>query len=176
VIDVGKYFAIMRANWSTLKAYRVDLLMRLFTVMPMKIIIAFALWTILFQASGLATIGGLTYVEFLLYYTIQAVLGLAFGRSIVEQMTRDVLEGELIITMSKPVRYPIFQLAMVSAPAILFVISGGIVGTIAIIALQLPVTQNIVQWIFFGFSVIIAFLVYYLMEFLIGSLEISSKL
>ncbi|WP_010248057.1 ABC transporter permease [Acetivibrio cellulolyticus] len=161
-----KYLSICKNSFIGGLVYRMHLY---FTIAGniLYIILTYFLWTSIYKNSN-GTLNGMTFEQTFLYLALAASIGCLFQTFVEYDIGRNILSGNIIKDLTKPMDYQLFTLAGVIGFAFnnLLIITVPSIVIISIIAgSHIPVGINLV---FFVLAVIFSFLITFAIDYIIG--------
>ena len=150
-------------------AYRAGMMFSIITF-PISMLVAFFIWTSIFEATGSTIIGGFTLDEMIGYYIISLLVIALIWNPIMDDLHKGVRRGDFIKFITKPLSYPFYALFhALGGRSLAFLIE--FVPIVVIMSLLLDVSYlTTANFGLFMFSLSIAFVIYYLISLLMGSL------
>ncbi|MBW3015942.1 ABC-2 family transporter protein [Candidatus Woesearchaeota archaeon] len=164
---IKKVKGTLNAGLKTALAYRFDFFVTLVTA-PISLIIYYFLWSSIFAYSGETVINGFTLNAMISYYVLNMIVGFFTWSDIEKWIQHDILRGELVFELLKPLRH--------MSTCLFF--EGGInlLGIIiqAVPLLLVAVLFFSIEWsgwvnlVLFILSIMLAFMLYFMISYLIG--------
>lgn len=164
---LSKYVESYKISFKKVLAYRFSMMLSLITG-PILIAIQYFVWTAIYSTTGAQTLGGFSQTQMISYYIIITLIAIYLYTPVINDLHRGVREGKFVRFITKPISYPVFKFieTLASRTIATFLEMIPILGIVAL----LFGTDYFVSQTFFLFilSVIIAFLLNYLVSLMIG--------
>lgn len=162
---MSKFVGIAKIEIKDLLAYRFSFAIWLLSI-PIMLAIYYFLWKAIFAYTGEEVIRGFTFSAMISYYVLTQVVRSSTVTWIAPMFSEEVRYGELVPHLLKPINYFFFRLsALVGDRIFLFFAEALPVFIIGLIFFGLHINQF---FPFFIISVILAFLLKFIMDFSIG--------
>lgn len=151
-------------------AYRFDALANLFTSL-LYLVLYLSIWAALYRARPEGG-GGADLPTMQAYAVIgQLIFAVTFSADTRDELEDRVRNGDIALELMKPVPFPLRMLAMqVGYSLVQLLLRGLPTAALAFVALRLPTPQDPAVWTAFGVSLLLAIVVNFGIEFLIGSI------
>lgn len=150
-------------------AYRADMLFSIITF-PITMLVAFFVWSSIFEASGASTLGGFTLDEMIGYYIISLLVYSLVWNPITDVLHRGVREGEFIKFIVKPISFPFYSFFnTVGHRIVAFFVEAAPVFLIMAFILDISYITTTNLYLFL-IALLFAFLTHYLLSLLMGAL------
>lgn len=165
-----KYFRSLLLGIQNAMEYRANFLLSMVsTVFP--IFIQYCLWTAIYQGSKNTTINGYTYAQIIIYTVIASIISRLVRTGFEYEVNDDIKNGGLNKFIVKPIDYFTYKLAcfigqkLVQTIMIVLLVAG--IFYFLYLKLGLPITPD--RLIFFFCSLLLAFLLNFLIFFTVGT-------
>ena len=173
VIYMKKYLAITKNSFITSIAYRFHFFFTAIGNVFYMILIYF-LWHAIYQSSN-GTLNGMTFDQVFLYLALASSIFVLFKHWIEWQMSRSIISGAIIMDLIKPYDFQIMILFR-SLGYFVFNIVTLTIPTIAILIFVFKSSINInINIIFFILSLSIAYLISFVIDFIIGTISFYTE-
>ncbi|MBW3022213.1 ABC-2 family transporter protein [Candidatus Woesearchaeota archaeon] len=162
-----KVKAQVSAGFKTALAYRFDFFVTLFTA-PISLIIYYFLWKSIFEYSGATVINGFTFSAMVSYYVLNMIVGFFTWSDVEKWMQHDILRGELVFELLKPIRHISCAMCFEGGINLLAIIIQAIpILAVAIVFFAMP-AASIVNFLLFVLALVMAYLIYFMISYIIG--------
>ncbi|MEA3430153.1 MAG: ABC-2 family transporter protein [Nanoarchaeota archaeon] len=157
----------INAGFKTALAYRFDFFVTLFTA-PISLIIYYFLWKSIFEYSGAEIINGFTFTAMVSYYVLNMIVGFFTWSDVEKWMQFDILRGELVFELLKPVRHMTSAICFEGGMNLLSIIIQAIpILAVGILFFAMP-AASIINFLLFIVALIVAYLIYFMISYIIG--------
>jgi len=151
-----------------MREYSVNFLSSTVTV-PIMLLVTVFVWKVVF--AGRSTVNGYRFEEIVAYYLLVQLVSLVINQaSAVAWYTwQDINSGDLGTYLARPIDYPLYNLARTAGPMSLYLGLGLTSYAVVATVFGLPLAGNLPGAVFFMVSVVNGFLIWFLLQFLLGA-------
>ncbi len=169
-----KYIQVFLMEWSEMKSFTLEFLMKLINY-PLQVIIMFFIWSLIYTHSPQEQIESVPFTVVISYFVIQKMMAMAFTNTDVSLLVQQDITGEsestLIIFICRPLDYAWYLLSKVLAPTCLQLGLG--IGLLVLVSLAFPhlspIPIDLFQFVIFiiliAFALVIAFYIHLLIGY-----------
>lgn len=164
---VRRFKAQVSAGFKTALAYRFDFFVTLFTA-PISLIIYYFLWKSIFEYSGVSVINGFTFNAMVSYYVLNMIVGFFTWSDVEKWMQHDILKGELVFELLKPIRHMTCAIGFEGGLNLLGILIQAIpILAVGIIFFAMP-AASLVNFLLFVVALVFAYFIYFMISYIIG--------
>lgn len=167
----AKYLSLIRISFKRVNEFKFDFLMRYLEI-PMYLVIVYFLWKLIFKFSGKTELGGMEFSLFFVYMVLARFIFISFPFTETSEEIEEIIKsGQLTAIITRPVtfqKYVFFKLnfntlvdGLLSIG--LFLVMSFVMGWY--------ILDDLVYWLLFGVSFILAICLNYFFYFSIGLLS-----
>lgn len=168
-----KYLKISKNNFMSGLVYRVHFFFTVFTNV-MYIILTFFLWKSIYKNSS-GTLNGMTFEQVFIYLALAASIGCFFQTFTEFRMSRNILSGNIINDLTKPLDYQLYTLFGVIGFGINNLISVTIPSMVIIFIMAGTHIDPGINILFFVVSVVLSFLIAFAIDYIVGLLSFYTE-
>ena len=141
---VAKYWTTFLLHFKNIHEFKLNFYSYLIR-MPVHIFIMVAIWMIIFKATGVTSIAGMEFGQFIVYIVLARMIGLTIlGWDLVMHFEKYIVEGNLTQYLVRPINFLWWTFSLI-IPEALVVVLLGIVGYIMLIFI-LPLLGVVTQF------------------------------
>ena len=168
-----RYVGLLRNQFMSNLSYREDFITSIIGTFSFYIVLYF-LWNAIF-ASGDGVIKGMTFEQTFVYLVLASCFFRCLSNGVEWEMYFQIIRGDIIILMGKPLDYQIMMMFQKAGSAIMNLLFFGVPTYIALLVIFPNIISVGVNTIFFLICMAISFIVMFSIEFLIGTVTFYTE-